>query len=67
MEVKPYQIVAAGIAAFFLIVGANLLSQYQSNESFREKLSGIDFSSIRKQRVAEELMEPVTTETDDED
>lgn len=60
MEVTPRGILIASIIAFGLIVAANMLTQWQSNEEFRDKMKAIDPSqllAIRVRRVAEENME----------
>jgi len=70
VEVKPIHIVAAGIFAFCAIVAANMLTQYQSNSEFRDRLSNIDprkMKLVRTQLIAEENMQSVPDDGDTEE
>lgn len=58
MEVKPIHIIGASIFAFFAIVVAGMISNTRDMDKFREKLSSMNITAIRAQRVAEEQMLP---------
>jgi len=70
VEVKPIHIIAASVFAFVAIVAANIITEYRSNEAFRDKLASIDpkqVLAVRTQRIAEENMVPVETASDDDE
>lgn len=72
MEVTPAKLLAACVAIFGGVVAINFLAQYRSNEQFRDRLSNIDFSSLRARVIKEEglptfdVLEPPEEITDSE-
>lgn len=67
MEVKPIHILAASVAAFCVLVAAQVFVTNRDNEQFREKFSNIDFAPLRKRVIAEENMQEAVEANIEED